>query len=39
MQLSKVEQGGSLCKYILIPHDKVTKNSSFKGVIAGNILT
>lgn len=36
MQLSKVEQGGKPWKYVLIPHDKVAKNSSFKGLVSSN---
>ena len=32
------EHGGKQWKYALIPHDKVAKNSSFKGVITPNIL-
>ena len=31
------ENEGKPWKYILIPHDKVAKNNSFKGVITGNI--
>lgn len=32
------EYGGKPWKYVLIPHDKVAKNNSFKGVVVGNIL-
>ncbi len=32
-----IANGGKPWKYILLPHDKVSKNSSFKGVITGNI--
>lgn len=32
-----VANGGKPWKYVLLPHDKVSKNSSFKGVITGNI--
>jgi type III restriction enzyme len=32
------EHGGKRWKYALIPHDKVAKNSSFKGIIAPNII-
>jgi len=31
------ENSGKPWKYVLIPHDKVTKNSSFHGVVAANI--
>lgn len=31
------ENEGKPWKYVLIPHDKVAKNNSFKGVITGNI--
>lgn len=31
------ENEGKPWKYVLIPHDKVAKNNSFKGVIIGNI--
>ncbi len=31
------EHGGKQWKYVLIPHDQVTKTSSFKGVISPNI--
>ena len=31
------EHGGKPWKYVLIPHDKVAKNSSFKGVVSPNI--
>ncbi len=30
--------GGKPWKYVLIPHDQVTKTNSFKGVIANNIF-
>jgi type III restriction enzyme len=32
------EHGGKAWKYVLIPHDKVAKNSSFKGIVSPNIL-
>ena len=32
------EHGGKLWKYALIPHDQVTKTSSFKGVVSNNTL-
>jgi type III restriction enzyme len=31
------EQGGKEWKYAIIPHDKVVKNGSFKGVVSNNI--
>jgi type III restriction enzyme len=31
------EHGGKPWKYVLIPHDQVTKTSSFKGVVSNNI--
>lgn len=31
------KHGGKTWKYVLIPHDKVAKNSSFRGVITSNI--
>jgi len=33
------EHGGKPWKYVLIPHDKVAKNSSFKGLVSSNILS
>lgn len=32
------EHGGKPWKYVLIPHDQVTKTSSFKGVVSPNIF-
>ena len=32
------EDKGKQWKYVLIPHDKVTKNSSYKGVVSQNIF-
>ena len=32
------EYGGKQWKYVLIPHDQVTKTSSFKGVVSPNIM-
>ena len=32
------EHGGKAWKYVLIPHDKVAKNSSFKGIVTPNIM-
>ena len=32
------EHGGKQWKYVLIPHDQVTKTSSFKGVVSPNIF-
>lgn len=32
------EHGGKPWKYVLIPHDKVAKNSSFKGIVSPNIV-
>ncbi len=32
------EYGGKPWKYVLIPHDKVAKNSSFKGIVTPNIV-
>lgn len=32
------EQGGKQWKYAIIPHDKVVKNASFKGVVSQNIF-
>jgi type III restriction enzyme len=32
------EYGGKPWKYVLIPHDHVTKTSSFKGVVSPNIM-
>ena len=32
------EYGGKPWKYVLIPHDQVTKTSSFKGVVSANIM-
>jgi type III restriction enzyme len=32
------EHGGKPWKYALIPHDKVAKNSSFKGIVSPNTL-
>lgn len=32
------EYGGKPWKYVLIPHDQVTKTSSFKGVVSPNIF-
>lgn len=32
------ENGGKPWKYVLIPHDKVAKNSSVKGVVSPNIV-
>ena len=32
------EHGGKPWRYVLIPHDKVAKNSSFKGIVSPNIL-
>lgn len=32
------EHGGKPWKYVLIPHDKVAKNSGFKGIVAEYIL-
>lgn len=32
------EFGGKSWKYVLIPHDQVTKTSSFKGVVSTNII-
>ena len=31
------EHGGKPWKYALIPHDQVSKNSSFKGLVLNNI--
>jgi type III restriction enzyme len=32
------EYGGKSWKYALIPHDVVTKNSSFKGLVVPRVL-
>jgi type III restriction enzyme len=32
------EHGGKPWKYVLIPHDQVTKTSSFKGIVSPNIF-
>lgn len=32
------EHGGKPWKYVLIPHDKVAKNNSFKGIVLQNII-
>jgi type III restriction enzyme len=32
------EQGGKQWKYAIIPHDKMAKNSSFKGIVSPNIM-
>lgn len=32
------EHGGKPWKYVLVPHDQVAKNSSFRGVVSPNIL-
>jgi len=32
------EQGGKQWKYAIIPHDKVVKNGSFKGVVSQNVF-
>lgn len=32
------ENGGKPWKYVLIPHDKIAKNNSFKGIVLPNIL-
>lgn len=32
------EHGGKQWKYALIPHDKVAKNNSFRGVVSSNIV-
>ena len=32
------EHGGKPWKYALLPHDKIAKNSSFKGIVSPYIL-
>jgi type III restriction enzyme len=32
------QNGGKPWKYVLIPHDKVAKNSSFTGIVSANIV-